>query len=155
MSSFAFRARHWATLGLCLLATSGWAAPPDVLLETEPNDKRNSAQRLPTGGLFTAVAGAIAKRQDVDLYRIDLNLGECVGIALTPNPLADLDLELLSSLGLVLARSDQRGGCQIETLATCGLPLSQTYYLRVLRFSGKTGAIAGSYGLELAPASAR
>lgn len=139
-------------LGLAALACAAQAAPVDVVTEVEPNNKRAQAQTVPTSAGLTLVTGAMAQRTDVDLYRVDLGLGECIVVAMTPNPLADLDLEMLNSFGLVLAASKERGLAQIETLATCGLPLSQTYYFRVLRYSGRTGALAGSYAMEIAPA---
>ena len=144
--------RRVLSLGLSALALSAQAAPVELITEVEPNDKRALAQTVPTSAPLTLVSGAMAKRSDVDLYRVNLAIGECTVVAMTPNPLADLDLELLNSFGLVLASSKERGLAQIETLATCGLPLSQTYYFRVLRYSGRTGALSGSYAMEIAPA---
>jgi serine protease len=135
---------------LAFAAAAAQAAPVIVIDEVEPNQRRSQAQSVPVADWVTVVAGTMASRSDVDHYRVNLGIGECVAVALTPNPLADLDLVMLNSLGIVLARSEQRGLAQIETLATCGLPLSQTYYFRVERFNGRTGVL-GSYALEVAP----
>lgn len=143
--------RFLACAGLTLCTLSAAAQSVNVVLEAEPNDTRGKAQRIEVADLVTVVAGNIGKKTDVDLYRLDLPIGGCVAAVLTANPLVDYDLWLLSSLGLVLAKSENRGFAQIETLASCGLPLSQTYYLKAVRHSGPTGPLKGAYSIEIAP----
>lgn len=142
-----------AVAAIAIAAAAGGASaqslPVQILLEAEPNATRGQAQTVPLGEYGSIVTGALKRPGDVDLYRLKLPIGTCVLNAMLPNLLADYDLELLSALGIVLARSENRGAGQVEILPICGLPLSTTYYLRVTYASGTTGPITGSYAIGI------
>lgn len=128
-------------------------SPITLLIESEPNARLGQAQRIELGDLGAVVTGTLKRAADVDSYRLDLAIGTCVVNLLAPSPLADHDLQLLNSFGLVLLRSNNRGAGQIELLPICGLPLSTTYYLRVVYAGGAAGLVAGAYAIGVGDAS--
>ncbi len=152
--------RSAAAAALCCSASQAQTLPPlpppspiTLLIESEPNARLGQAQRIELGDLGAVVTGTLKRAADVDSYRLDLAIGTCVVNLLAPSPLADHDLQLLNGFGLVLLRSSNRGAGQIELLPICGLPLSTTYYLRVVYAGGAAGLVAGAYAIGVGDAS--
>jgi serine protease len=120
---------------------------PVTVSEVEPNNTRSSAQLL---NGTTTVNGNLATTSDTDYYRLSIPPGRSVVVRLTPGVDADYDLYAYNSAGSRVASSVQGTG-QVDslTLSNSSSAAALTAYVRVLYFSGGTGANAGRYTLSV------
>lgn len=94
--------------------------------EREPNDEL--ANELPLGA---AAQGRLASSADLDRFRITVASAGMLEVQVSAVPAVDLVLELRSSAGAVLAKSDRGGAGVLEGLA--GFPVEPGGYELVLR----------------------
>jgi serine protease len=119
---------------------------PASVTEVEPNDSRGAANVLAESG---AVAGAIGAGNDTDWFAVSLPAGASLTATLTPNVDSDYDLYLYGSSGRRVASSLNEVGAADTATVRNTRSSSRTYYVRVVYYSGGTGATDGAYGLDL------
>ena len=131
-------------------AAVGTAPPPPAdtpVAEVEPNNSRTAAQLVSPNP--ARVSGTIGSTSDTDYFRVSLAAGKSLTATLTPNANADYDLYVYNSGGTRVG-SSVNGTGQVDTFTVRNSgAVAATYYVRVLYFSGTTGA-AGTYTLRLA-----
>jgi serine protease len=121
--------------------------PPGTIAEVEPNNSRAASQLISTDN--TTVNGTIASNSDNDYYRLTLPAGATLVATLTPNASSDYDLYVYNSNGTLIGSSELGTGA-VDTVSVTNTgtgPL--TRYVRVIRFSGGTGATNGKYTVNL------
>ncbi len=86
---------------------------------------------------------------DLDFFRVDLPAGKTLTAKMTPNSTSDYDLYMLSSTGAQLSASEAgKGAVDTVTKANTGSS-AMTLYVKVVYYSGGTGATSGKYSLNL------
>ncbi|MFM2068718.1 MAG: hypothetical protein RLZZ584_3627 [Pseudomonadota bacterium] len=125
--------------------------PPTTSLgqvsEVEPNDSTTAAQVL-SGAV--QVNGTLASATDTDYYQVSIAPGRSLVATLTPNSSSDYDLYAYNSAGTRVATSTAgTGAVDKVTLTNTSTSASLTAWLRVVYFSGGSGATAGKYTLAV------
>jgi serine protease len=121
--------------------------PPPGTAEVEPNNSRGTSQAIATAN--TTINGTMASSSDTDYFSVQLPAGRTLTSTLTPNSSSDYDLFVYNSNGTLIGRSE-RGTGLVDTVAvtnTSGGTL--TRYVRVVYWSGGTGATNGRYTLNV------
>jgi serine protease len=130
-------------------AIGGTTPPPgggDVN-ETEPNNSRSASQLITADG--STINGTMASRSDTDYYRVSLPAGATLVSTMTPNSSSDYDLYVYNSNGSLIGWSE-RGTGQVDTVSVSNTGSGAlTRYVRVVYYSGGTGATNGRYTLNL------
>jgi serine protease len=130
-------------------AIGGTTPPPgggDVN-ETEPNNSRSASQLITADG--STINGTMASRSDTDYYRVSLPAGATLVSTMTPNSSSDYDLYVYNSNGSLIGWSE-RGTGQVDTVSVSNTGSGTlTRYVRVVYYSGGTGATNGRYTLNL------
>jgi serine protease len=122
--------------------------PPPGINEVEPNNSRGAAQAIATAG--TTVNGTMSSRTDTDYYSLSLPAGKTLTATLTPNTSSDYDLFVYNSNGTLIG-SSERGTGLVDTVTVSNTGTSAlTRYVRVVFWSGGTGATNGKYTLKMA-----
>jgi serine protease len=128
-------------------AAIGGTTPPPGSNEVEPNNSRATSQLVPTDN--TTINGTMASSSDTDYYRMTLAAGATLVATLTPNASSDYDLYVYNSNGALICRSERASGlvdtCSVRNTGTSAF----TRYIRVVYWSGGTGATNGTYTLNL------
>jgi serine protease len=121
--------------------------PPGGVAEVEPNNSRNASQLISVDN--STVNGAIGSSSDTDYYRVSLPGGRTLVSTLTPNSSSDYDLFVYNSNGSLICSSERATGlvdtCSVANTGSSAL----TRYIRVVYWSGGTGATNGRYTLNL------
>ena len=121
--------------------------PPGTVAEVEPNNSRTAGQLLSASN--TTVNGTMSSSSDTDYYRLTLPAGHTLAATLTPNASSDYDLYIYNSNGALIASSARSTGlvdsASVTNTGTAGL----TRYVRVVYYSGGTGATSGKYTLNV------
>ena len=121
--------------------------PPPGTSETEPNNSTSASQLISTAN--TTVNGTIGSSSDTDYYRLTLPAGKTLTATLTPNSSSDYDLYVYNSNGTLIG-SSERGTGQVDSVAVTNTGTSAfTRYVRVVYYSGGTGATNGKYTLNV------
>jgi serine protease len=121
-------------------------APLPGISEIEPNGTQATAQVL--SGLAT-VSGTLATTTDADYYSFSVAAGKSVVVSLAPNATSDYDLWVYNSAGVRINSSTQGVG-QVDTVSVSNTATTSALAsVRVVYFSGGTGATAGKYTLTL------
>jgi serine protease len=121
--------------------------PPGTIAEVEPNNSRAASQLIATDN--TTVNGTIASSGDNDYYRLTLPAGRTLVATLTPNASSDYDLFVYNSNGTLIGSSELGTGA-VDTVSVTNTGTSAlTRYVRVIRFSGGTGATNGKYTVNM------
>jgi serine protease len=95
------------------------------------------------------VNGTIASTSDNDYYRLTLPAGRTLVATLTPNATSDYDLYVYNSNGTLIGSSELGTGA-VDTVSVSNTGTTAlTRYVRVIRFSGGTGATNGKYTVNL------
>ena len=125
-----------------------WATPPPPgINEVEPNNSRTAAQLISTDN--TTINGTMSSSSDTDYYRMTLAAGGTLTATLTPNASSDYDLFVYNSNGVLIGRSE-RGTGLVDTVTVTNTGASAfTRYVRVVYWSGGTGATNGKYTLNM------
>jgi serine protease len=114
--------------------------------EAEPNNTRTAPQTL--SSFPVKVAGTIGSGTDVDVFKVNVGVGQTLTARLIGNVASNYDLELLNGTGAV-AKSSVRGAGMADSLSwTNPNGTAVDRWLRVKRVSGSTG-VAGTYTLEV------
>jgi serine protease len=121
--------------------------PPGSVAEVEPNNSRTASQSISTDN--TTVNGTIGSTSDTDYYRVSLPAGATLISTLTPNASSDYDLYVYNSNGTLIGSSELGTGAVDSVTVTNTSSGALTRYIRVVRFSGGTGATNGKYTLNL------
>ncbi|HTU64420.1 MAG TPA: S8 family peptidase [Steroidobacteraceae bacterium] len=130
-------------------AIGGTTPPPGggTVAETESNNTRATAQVISTDN--TTVNGTIGNSSDTDYFRVTQPGGTTLVSTLTPNTSSDYDLYVYNSSGTLLGRSERASGL-VDTVSIANTgSSSQVRYVRVVFYSGGTGATNGKYTLNL------
>jgi serine protease len=128
-------------------AIGGTTPPPPGTAELEPNNSRTAAQLVSTDN--TTINGTIGTSSDTDYFRVNLPAGATLVSTLTPNSSSDYDLFVYNSNGTLIGRSE-RGTGLVDTVSVTNTGSSAlARYVRVVYWSGGTGATNGRYTLNL------
>jgi serine protease len=127
-------------------AVGGTTTGPTVS-ETESNNTLSTANSVTTSG--TTVNGALSSSSDTDYFVVQVPAGKTLSAVLTPNSSSDYDLYIYNSAGTLLASSENgTGAVDSGSSANTGNAASPRY-VRVVYYSGGTGATNGKYTLKL------
>ena len=124
------------------------ATPTVTLAESEANDTIATADLVSTSN--TTVSGNMGSTTDSDYFRVDLPAGKTLGATLTPGAsTADYDLYVYNASGTQLAKSENSAG-QADSISLSNTgSAAAARYVRVVYYSGGTGATNGRYSLKL------
>ncbi|WNG54704.1 hypothetical protein F0U59_07875 [Archangium gephyra] len=116
--------------------------------ETESNNTQATANAISTTN--TTVNAAIASSSDVDFFKVTLPAGKTLTATMTPNSTSDYDLELYNSAGTRLSSSVAgTGAVDVVSRGNTGTT-SVDFFVKVIYYSGGTGATNGKYSLVAA-----
>jgi len=128
-------------------AAIGGTTPPPGGNEVEPNNSTSASQLISTPN--TTINGTMSSSSDTDYYRLSLPPGRTLTATLSPNASSDYDLFVYNSNGTLIGRSE-RGTGLIDSVAVTNTGTSTfTRYVRVVYWSGGTGATNGKYTLNM------
>jgi serine protease len=128
-------------------AAIGGTTPPPGGNEVEPNNTRATSQPIATAN--TTINGTMSSSSDTDYFSLTLPAGRRLTATLTPNSSSDYDLFVYNSNGTLIGRSE-RGTGLVDTVAVTNTGTSAfTRYVRVVYWSGGTGATNGTYTLNM------
>jgi serine protease len=121
--------------------------PGTTINEVEPNNSRAASQLISADN--TTVNGTIGSTSDNDYYRLSLPAGATLVATLTPNASSDYDLYVYNSNGALIGSSELgTGAIDTVTVRNSGTG-ALTRYVRVVRWSGGTGATNGRYTVNM------
>jgi serine protease len=122
--------------------------PPSGSSESEPNDATATANAVTLPG--TLVNGTLGSNADTDFYVVQLPPGRTLYSALTMGSSgADYDLFVYNSNGAQIGASENAAG-QMDSVSVSNTGSSTlARYVRVVYYSGGTGATNGNYTLRL------
>jgi len=99
--------------------------------------------------ISATINGTLSSSTDTDYYRMTLAAGGTLVATLTPNASSDYDLFVYNSNGTLICSSERATGlvdtCSVRNTGTSAF----TRYIRVVYWSGGTGATNGKYTLNL------
>ena len=121
--------------------------PPGTVAEVEPNNSRTASQLISVDN--TTVNGTIGSTSDTDYYRMTLPAGGTLVATLTPNASSDYDLYVYNSNGTLIGSSELGTGAVDKVTVTNTGSSAFVRYVRVVRYSGGTGATNGKYTLNM------
>jgi serine protease len=134
-----------ATAAVNAATTTTPTAP--TVNETESNNTLASANLIATSG--TTVNGVMGTSTDTDFFRVDLPAGKTLSSVLTPNSTSDYDLYVYNSSGTLLGRSENGSGSVDSISLANTATTTQSRYVRVVYYSGGTGATSGKCTLKM------
>ena len=121
--------------------------PPGTVAESEPNNSRAASQSIVASN--TNVNGTMSSRTDTDYFSVALPAGKTLKSILAPNGSSDYDLYVYNSSGSLIG-SSERGAGLTDTVSVSNTGTGTlTRYVRVVFYSGGTGATSGKYTLNL------
>jgi serine protease len=121
--------------------------PPGTIAEVESNNTRATSQVIGTDN--TTVNGTMGSSSDTDYYRVSLPAGRTLVSTLTPNSSSDYDLFVYNSNGALIGRSERGTGLVDAVSVTNSSGGALVRYVRVVYWSGGTGATNGRYTVNL------
>ncbi|HEX8785206.1 MAG TPA: S8 family serine peptidase, partial [Telluria sp.] len=128
-------------------ATGSGGGGGTTISETEPNNTLATANSVSTAG--TTVNGTMSSRTDTDYFVVQLPAGKTLTATMTPNATSDYDLYIYNSSGTQITSSTNGTGvadvASVVNNGTSAVPA----YVRVVYYSGGTGATNGKYTLKL------
>jgi len=130
-------------------ASGGGSTTPTgpTVSETESNNTIATANSVTTSG--TTVNGAMASSADTDYFVVQVPAGKTLSAVLTPNSSSDYDLAIYNSAGTRLALSENPAGSADSASSANTGTTTAARYVRVIYYSGGTGATSGKYTLNL------
>jgi len=120
-------------------------SPPGIG-EVESNNTFATAQA--NFGNNTIVNSTMSSSADVDNFRVNLPAGRTLQATLIPNPNSDYDLQLYDGAGTLIFISNAGTGVVDTVMVTNTSGASANYYVRVVYYSGGTGATNGKYAVR-------
>ncbi|MES2757414.1 MAG: S8 family peptidase [Pseudomonadota bacterium] len=128
-------------------AATGVVAP--TINETESNNTTATGNAVATSG--TVVNGNMGSTTDTDYFTVQLPAGKTLTSTLTMlSGTADYDLYVYNSAGTQIAKSENGAGVVDAASVTNTGTTTIARYVRVVYYSGGTGATNGKYTLKLA-----
>jgi serine protease len=116
--------------------------------ETESNNTLATANAVGTTG--TIVNGTMASSSDSDYFVVQVPAGKTLTATLAAGTsTADYDLYVYNSAGTLLGRSTNGAGMTDAVSSANSTSATSARYVRVLYYSGGTGATSGKYTLKL------
>jgi serine protease len=115
--------------------------------ELESNNTTATANSVATTG--TTVNGNMGSTSDTDYFKVTLPAGKTLASTLTPNTTSDYDLYIYNSAGTQITSSTNGTGAIDSASVINNGTGSATVYVRVVYYSGGTGATSGTYTLKL------
>jgi serine protease len=115
--------------------------------ELESNNTTATANSVATTG--TTVNGNMGSTSDTDYFKVTLPAGKTLASTLTPNTTSDYDLYIYNSAGTQITSSTNGTGAIDSASVINNGTSSATVYVRVVYYSGGTGATSGTYTLKL------
>jgi serine protease len=115
--------------------------------EVESNNTTGTANTVGTSG--TTVNGNMGSSTDTDYFKVSLPAGKTLSSTLTPNSTSDYDLYIYNSAGTQVTSSTNGTGSVDSTSVINNGTTAATVYVRVVYYSGGTGATSGTYTLKL------
>jgi serine protease len=128
-------------------AIGGTPPQPPGSNEVEPNNTRASSQVVATDN--TTINGTMSSSSDTDYYRMMLAAGGTLTATLRPNTSSDYDLFVYNSNGQLIGRSERGTGLVDTVTVTNTGSIAFVRYIRIVYWSGGTGATNGRYTLNL------
>jgi serine protease len=119
-----------------------------AISETESNNARTSANVVGTSG--TIVNGTMGSSTDTDYFVVQLPAGKTLTATLTPGAASDYDLYVYNSAGTLLGQSENSVGSVDAVSSANSTTATSPRYVRVVYYSGGTGATSGKYTLKVA-----
>jgi serine protease len=115
--------------------------------ETESNNTTATANAVTVSG--TTMNGNMGSTTDTDYYVVQLPAGKTLASVLTPGAGKDYDLYVYNSAGTQIGASENAAGA-VDTVSVTNTGTSTfARYVRVVYYSGGTGATNGKYTLKL------
>ena len=116
--------------------------------ETESNNTIATANAIATSG--TTVSGNMGASTDTDYFVVQLPAGKTLTSTLTMSSASnDYDLFVYNSSGTLLAKSENGAGAVDSVAVTNSATGTSARYVRVVYYSGGTGATSGKYTLKM------
>jgi serine protease len=115
--------------------------------EVESNNTLATANSVATSG--TLVNANMGSSTDTDYFLVQLPAGKTLASTMTPNATSDYDLYIYNSAGTLLTRSENGAGVVDSASVINNGTSTAAVYVRVLYYSGGTGATSGKYTLKL------
>jgi serine protease len=118
-----------------------------TISETESNNTISTANSVTTSG--TTVNGTMSSSTDTDYFVVQLPAGKTLSSVMTPNSTSDYDLYIYNSAGTQITSSTNGTGTADSTSVINNGTTTVPVYVRVVYYSGGTGATSGKYTLKL------
>jgi len=115
--------------------------------ETEPNNTMSAANRFTTNPV--TIGANMGSSTDQDWFTIDLPAGRTLTATMTPNSSSDYDLYVYNSNGTLIGQSERGTGLVDQVAVTNSGSSTFKRYVKVVYYSGGTGATNGKYTLKL------
>jgi serine protease len=128
-------------------AATGTTTTGPTISETESNNTIGTANSVATTG--TTVNGTMASTTDTDYFVVQVPAGKTLSATMTPNASSDYDLYIYNSAGTLLASSENAAGSVDSASSANTGSTTSARYVRVVYYSGGTGATSGKYTLKL------
>ncbi|RJG16073.1 peptidase S8 [Massilia cavernae] len=122
------------------------AIPGPTISETESNNTLATANTVTTTG--TTVNANMGSTSDTDYFVVQLPAGKTLTSTLTPGAGKDYDLYVYNSAGTLLGSSENGTGVVDTVTLTNTGGTTAARYIRVVYYSGGTGATNGTYTLK-------
>ena len=121
---------------------------PLVKTEAEPNNGTSTANPVTASG--TTILGNMGSTTDTDFFVVQLPAGKTLTSTLVPGTATgDYDLFVYGAAGGLLATSENGPGVTDAVSVTNYNATTMTRYVRVVYYSGGTGATSGKYTLKM------
>ncbi|MES2317944.1 MAG: S8 family peptidase [Pseudomonadota bacterium] len=121
--------------------------PPTGSNETESNNTTATANAVTVSG--TTMNGNMGSTTDTDYFVVQLAPGKTLSSVLTPGAGKDYDLYIYNSNGTQIGASENGAGAVDSVSVTNTGTSTFARYVRVVYYSGGTGATNGKYTLKL------
>jgi len=128
-------------------AVGGGTTTGPTVSETESNNTISTANSVTTSG--TTVNGTFASSSDTDYFVVQVPAGKTLSAVMTPNASSDYDLYIYNSAGTLLSSSENGAGTADSASSANTGSSTAARYVRVVYYSGGTGATNGKYTLKL------
>jgi len=128
-------------------AVGGGTTTGPTVSETESNNTISTANSVTTSG--TTVNGTFASSSDTDYFVVQVPAGKTLSAVMTPNASSDYDLYIYNSAGTLLSSSENGTGTADSASSANTGTTTAARYVRVVYYSGGTGATNGKYTLKL------
>jgi serine protease len=128
-------------------AVGGGTTTGPTVSETESNNTLATANSVTTSG--TTVNGALSSSSDTDYFVVQVPAGKTLSAVMTPNSSSDYDLYIYNNAGTLLASSENGTGTADSASSANTGSAASPRYVRVVYYSGGTGATNGKYTLKL------